>query len=94
VNFGQFPDNKPPTVHIISSSLTAKPGETVTFKTEASDPDGDKLAYSWDTSDGEEAGNVTEGKLSWSEPGEYKVHCIVTDMKGGTGEDTVEINVQ
>jgi len=94
VNFGQFPDNKAPTVHLIPSSLTVKPGETVTFKTQASDPDGDKLAYSWDTSDGEQAGNVTEATKSWPEPGKYKVHCIVTDMKGGTGEDTVEINVQ
>jgi hypothetical protein len=94
VNFGQFPDNKPPTVHIIPSSLIAQPGETVTFKTEASDPNGDKLAYSWDTSDGEQAGNVTEATKSWPEPGKYKVHCIVTDMKGGTGEDTVEVNVQ
>jgi hypothetical protein len=94
VNFGQFPDNKAPTVKLIPSALTAKLGESITFKAEASDPDGDKIAYSWDTSDGEVAGNVTEATRSWTLPGKYKVHCIVTDMKGGTGEDTVEINVR
>jgi hypothetical protein len=94
VNFGKFPDNHAPKVQIIPSVLTVKPNEPVAFKTEASDPDGDKLAYSWDTSDGEVAGNVTSASKSWPTDGTYKVHCIVSDMKGGTGEDTVEINVQ
>jgi len=94
VNFGQFPDNHAPKIRIIPSALTVKPNEPVSFKTEASDPDGDKLAYSWDTSDGEVAGNVTTASKSWPVAGIYKVHCIVSDMKGGTGEDTVEINVR
>jgi len=94
VNFGQFPNNHAPKVHIIPNTLTVKPNEPVAFKTEASDPDGDKLAYSWDTSDGEVAGNVTAASKSWPTNGIYKVHCVVSDMKGGTGEDTVEINVR
>ena len=50
---------------LIPSTLTVKTERTCSFKTEASDPDGDKLAYPWDTSDGEVAGNVTTASKSW-----------------------------
>ena len=39
--------NRPPTVDIVGSDVTVAGGGTVTFSTEATDPDGDPLSYAW-----------------------------------------------
>lgn len=94
VNIGSFQDNKAPTVHLKARSLFVSPGERITFNTNASDADGDQLAYSWQSSDGDIGGNISVITRSWSTRGTYEVRCTVTDMKGGIAEDRATVVVQ
>jgi len=62
----------------------------------ASDPDGDKVSYSWSTGDGEISG--IGDKVTWDAPdkgGTYEVTVLVSDGKGGetTGYVTVTVAV-
>jgi hypothetical protein len=74
---------------ITASALTIRPGESIELQAEASDTEGDRLAYSWEFSDGSFGGNLAEISTSWSQRGTYQARCTVCDMKGGTADDTV-----
>ncbi|MCH8475889.1 MAG: MBG domain-containing protein, partial [Opitutales bacterium] len=98
INLGQFPENQPPEINDFTvSSTTVNTGETVFFSVDASDPDGDDLAYGWEfdpigsfTNSGF---NETTASKSWGSPGQYKVKVTVSDMKGGIASETAVITV-
>jgi len=94
VNIGKFPDNAPPKLKIIAEATSVGRGQMVSFKTEAGDADSDTLAYSWESSDGDVGGNITETTRSWTAAGRYQIRCTVSDMKGGIAIDTIEIAVK
>jgi len=63
----------------------------VTFTSDASDPDGGELEYSWDFGDG---GTSDEPNPvhTYTEAGAYEAELTVTDEDGNTASDTIEIN--
>jgi len=83
VNFGPFPGNAAPTGSLIGpTAVNAR--EKVLFNVEASDSNGDTLAYAWNMGDGVVKTNSSSITHSWIQGGSYNVSVTVSDMKGGT----------
>jgi hypothetical protein len=87
--------NHPPVI----DSLTAKPQKvkkamTSTIECLASDPEGDKLSYTWSASGGNISG---EGSVvSWVAPntfGTYTITVTITDGRGGETTKSIDIVV-
>ena len=94
LNFGTFASNQPPRLLLLASSQTAALNSPVTFTAEASDPNGDTLAYHWDFGDNTfSPSNAPAVAKSWGTAGEYLVRCTVSDMKGRTVSDSVIVRV-
>jgi hypothetical protein len=94
VNIGTFPGNLPPIVSLGASAENTGIGGTVTLTANATDPNGDPLAYWWDLGDGTlTISNSPVITKAWTTIGEYKVRCVVSDMKGGTTSESIVITV-
>lgn len=93
VNLGPFPGNTAPTVTVDPENTTTGAGSALLFTANASDGNGDTLAYYWDFGDGTFGTNGAVASKSWSSTGQYVVRCVVTDMKGGEASDSVVITV-
>lgn len=94
VNYGTFPENQPPVVSFTEEVYAAQVGQQVTFTVNATDPDGDDLAYDWDF------GNNTYNLVSapsqtrtYSSPGIYPVQVAVSDLRGGVTKAAAWVNV-
>ncbi|MGC8828799.1 MAG: Ig-like domain-containing protein [Verrucomicrobiia bacterium] len=94
IYFGPFPTNKPPEVILAASTTTAAVNQAVVFMANATDPNGDTLAYFWDFGDGtystESVSNVSK---TFSSAGLYRVTCTVSDLKGGIAANTIVVMV-
>jgi len=86
VNFGAFPGNRPPTLALAASADVVPVNATVTFTADASDADGDTLAYSWQNDSTLRAATPNSPVYTRTFPtaGSYLVTCTVSDMKGGS----------
>jgi hypothetical protein len=94
INFGPFPTNVPPEVFLSASTRTASVNQVISFRAEASDANGDTLAYFWDFGDGTfGAESVPIVTKSFSSAGKYRVSCTVSDTKGGVAHDTIVVYV-
>lgn len=94
VTVGNASSNKAPVVIVSADDTTATTGQTVNFAAEASDANGNALAYYWEFGDGSiSTANDPEVAHSFSGAGEYAVQCTVSDMRGGTARDTVIVRV-
>ncbi|MBI3828673.1 MAG: PKD domain-containing protein, partial [Planctomycetes bacterium] len=93
VNVGSFAGNNAPTLSVSASPTAVDPNLPVTLTANASDADGDTLAYSWDFGDKTFGTNSPSVTKSWSGIGNYVVRCTVTDMKGGTASNWVIVSV-
>ncbi len=93
VNFGAFPGNRAPRVLLEADRLAVLPGDPVIFTMSATDEDGDRLAYDWAFGDGQSGTNAAGAVRAWDSPGEYRVQCAVTDMKGGVGRASLTVVV-
>ena len=94
VNIGAFPGNLPPIVSLSSSAESTGLGGPVVLSANASDPNNDALAYWWDLGDGTLIfSNTPVITASWRSTGEYKVRCVVSDMRGGTTSQSLIITV-
>lgn len=99
VRLGNFALNKAPT-NVAFFGFLAAPGDGVTagnpvnLAVLAEDPDGDDLAYFWETGPAETpVASLNQPSFShvWFEPGTYSVRCTVSDMRGRT--TTISTNV-
>ena len=96
VNIGDFSSNHAPTLTLSASSTVVPVSSTVTFTANATDPDGDTLAYQW-----QHWGDTGVKLVSPNSPtitrtfsataGNYVVSCTVSDMKGGSATRTILI---
>ena len=94
VNLGKFTNNQLPSVTLTASATSAFAGAPITFTADATDPDGDTLAYSWDFGDNAiVAANTNQVSRTWSVAREYWVRCTVSDMKGGEGSAAVLVRI-
>jgi outer membrane protein OmpA-like peptidoglycan-associated protein len=85
--------NRPPTVKARCEPCVVEVGRTSTVTADASDPDGDVLAYKWSAPTGTFA-NPSERQTVFTcptTPGSVPVTVTVTDGKGGTASDTITI---
>jgi len=93
VQYGPFPSNAPPAVDLTASSLAVSIGATVTFVANASDPNGDPLAYYWDFGDQSFGINSPTNSKTFRTPGNFAVRCEVSDLKGGLTSAYVLVRV-
>ncbi len=76
-------ENRPPLVSI-SGPVEVLHRQTVVYTAVASDPDGDRISYSW-------GGNTKT--VNWSTPGIYQVSVTVTDSRGLSASATLTVRV-
>jgi hypothetical protein len=94
IHFGPFPANQAPTALVSANATSASAGSLLTFSVNATDPNGDRLAYAWDFGDGDySVDNQPVVTHSFSAAGEYCVHCAVSDLKGGVARDSVVVRI-
>jgi outer membrane protein OmpA-like peptidoglycan-associated protein len=89
------PQNRPPTVRAQCDPCTVEIGKSSTVTAVGQDPDGDPLTYRWTVPTGTLA-NPAERQTIWTAPqqeGSVPVTVTVSDGKGGTASDTVNIQV-
>lgn len=91
------PGNRPPTLLLTASATNAAVNGDLVFTAEASDPDGDELVYSWDFDQPAlfhtQSLNRAVATNRWSAAGEYRVTCVVSDMKGGRGSAAMVVKI-
>ena len=87
--------NHPPTITCTADRSSVFAGEKVHITTNASDPDGDPLAYTWRANSGQIMGNGAAADFDTSglAPGTYTVTVRVDDGRGGAADcsSTVEV---
>ncbi|MCC5850363.1 MAG: PKD domain-containing protein, partial [Verrucomicrobia bacterium] len=87
--------NQPPVASFSQTVLNAaQPGVPFEITVNATDPDGDDLAFDWNF--GDDTYNIVNSATqtkTWSEPGFYLVEVTVSDMKGGLTDASVWVNV-
>jgi outer membrane protein OmpA-like peptidoglycan-associated protein len=87
--------NHPPTITCSADRSSVFAGEKVHITTNASDPDGDKLAYTWRANAGQIVGNgaAVDFDTSGLAPGNYTLTVRVDDGRGGAADcsSTVEV---
>ena len=97
VNIGDFSSNTAPTLSLTASANVVPQNATVTFTADASDLDGDTLAYQWqhwgDTGLKIVSPNAPVITRNFNTQGSYVVSCTVSDMKGGSITRTTLITV-
>lgn len=94
VNVGAFPGNHAPTLALAADATAVAVNANVNFTATAADSDGDALSYAWDFGDKTfGTTNTAAVAKSWSSAGDYAVHCVVSDMKGGVASRTVVVRV-
>ncbi|MCC5843624.1 MAG: immunoglobulin domain-containing protein [Verrucomicrobia bacterium] len=96
INYGNdITNNQPPAATFSHTVLNgAQPGVPFEITVNATDPDGDDLAFDWNFGDNTYniVNSATQVK-TWSEPGFYLVEVTVSDMKGGLTDAGVWVNV-
>src|SRR5262249_26403477 len=89
------PQNRPPVVQARCEPCTVEVGKSSTVTADASDPDGDALAYRWSAPSGTFQ-NPTDRQTLWTAPmqeGPVQTTVGVNDGKGGTASASVTIQV-
>ena len=77
---------------LIADPNSILPGSSTTITVIATDPDGDKISYSWSGGEGEVTG--VGNKVTWKAPrrsGTFDVTVVISDGKGGKTVGTVPV---
>ncbi len=92
---GGEPVNQTPIISSVSGEpVNVAPGGTATITCVASDPDGDRLSYTWSTTGGSLSG--TGKSVTFTAPdaaGTYLIGVTVADGKGGTADKSHTVTV-
>ena len=86
------PANQPPTVTVSANPTSGLAPLPVSFSSNASDPDGSIVSYSWTFGDGQTATQPFTSS-TYTSAGTYTARLTVTDNQGATASATVIINV-
>ena len=88
--------NRPPTITCSADRTSVFAGERVHITTNASDPDGDPLTYTWRTNGGQIVGSGAAVDLDTTNlaPGSYTVTVRVDDGRGGAADCSSTIEVK
>jgi len=84
--------NNPPSVSAAASPTVLLAGQSTSFASTASDPDGDALTYSWDFGDGATA-TTANPSHTYISAGTYTATVTVTDIANATATSSVVIHV-
>jgi outer membrane protein OmpA-like peptidoglycan-associated protein/opacity protein-like surface antigen len=90
------PMNQPPLVSCVTDRSEILPGESVSLRATASDPDGDPLTYEWITTAGRLSGNGTTATLDFTgatPPANATVTVRVSDSKGMTASSDCSVRL-
>ena len=92
----QVKPNHPPTINCSADRSSVFAGERVHITTNASDPDGDPLTYTWRANAGQVVGNgaAVDFDTTGLAPGTYSVTVRVEDGKGGAADCSSTIDVK
>lgn len=99
IRFSGSNSNARPQASMVASATNVAVGAVATFSVSASDPDGDSLAFGWETSiAGSSAvlavsSNAPSLTYSWPDAGRHEVRCLVSDMKGGVAVTSIIVEV-
>jgi len=86
--------NRTPTVTVSASDTEGPAPLSVQFTADVSDPDGDRLRYAWDfDADGKVDSRQQNPTHTFTEDGLYRATLQVTDQRGRSSSDYVEIIV-
>ena len=88
--------NHPPTITCSADRSSVFAGERVHITCNASDPDGDPLAYTWRANAGRITGNGPAGDFDTTglAPANYAITTRVEDGRGGAAEATTGVEVK
>lgn len=90
---GPFPDNRAPTLSVVTSDTVVPPAGTVSFSATAVDADGDPLSYFWDFGDGRAGASVDTVSRVFPDAGIFVTRLEVSDTKGGRASRNILIRV-
>jgi uncharacterized delta-60 repeat protein len=95
VQRGPFPANQTPVIsQFQADNLTVAVGAPVTFTVEASDADGDALAYHFDFGDQTfSTNNAPTATKTFTAVGKHVVRCEVSDTRGGLASANLVVTV-
>ncbi len=87
--------NQPPTVECLTTTVDVASGGTVELRARASDPDGDKLSYTWSATGGSVSGTGETATFNAAgvKAGSYIVTVTVDDGRGGKASCSMTVNV-
>jgi outer membrane protein OmpA-like peptidoglycan-associated protein len=87
--------NQPPTTECLTTTVDVASGGSIELRAKASDPDGDKLNYSWTSSGGSVsgAGETATFNAAGVNAGSYTVTVTVDDGRGGKASCSMTVNV-
>jgi hypothetical protein len=75
-------------------ALKYRPGDSISFKAQASDSNSDKLTYEWDFGDGTMASAERDPVHIYTADGTYSVKLTVTDSRGGSSTQNIQVVVE
>jgi hypothetical protein len=91
---GPFPGNTAPVFDSLTASATTiSAGGSITFTANATDAEGDTLAYHWEFNDGVYGTNTPTFTRTFSSVDQQTIHCTVSDMKGGSARRHLVVNI-
>jgi len=87
--------NQPPTMECLTTTMDVASGGTIELRARASDPDKDRLNYTWSTTGGTVTGSGETATFNASgvKAGSYTVSVTVNDGRGGKASCSMNVNV-
>ncbi len=87
--------NQPPTIECLTTTMDVASGGSIELSAKASDPDGDKLTYTWSATGGSVSGSGETATFNAAgvAAGSYTVTVTVDDGRGGKASCSMTVNV-